>query len=264
MHFYPRPPRGGRLFSVVLHPAQSDFYPRPPRGGRPSTSRRAAQPQPISIHALREEGDATRPRRRDSTCTFLSTPSARRATSVSSNPFAVASISIHALREEGDVVSGHQRLTVLNFYPRPPRGGRPALSACCFRGSLDFYPRPPRGGRRDSPLIVHAWSEFLSTPSARRATSCYGWHGAKILISIHALREEGDSMFQCRSRGHGRISIHALREEGDGADAALGTAYQNFYPRPPRGGRRLVRQSGFGLFRFLSTPSARRATLKLH
>ena len=226
---------------MVLHPAQSDFYPRPPRGGRPSTSRRAAQPQPISIHALREEGDATRPRRRDSTCTFLSTPSARRATSVSSNPFAVASISIHALREEGDVVSGHQRLTVLNFYPRPPRGGRPALSACCFRGSLDFYPRPPRGGRRDSPLIVHAWSEFLSTPSARRATSCYGWHGAKILISIHA-----------------------LREEGDGADAALGTAYQNFYPRPPRGGRRLVRQSGFGLFRFLSTPSARRATLKLH
>ena len=55
---------------------------------------------------------------------------------------------------------------------------------------------------------------FLSTPSARRATP-----GRK------------------RSRHPASISIHALREEGDswGQKSALCTPY--FYPRPPRGGR---------------------------
>ena len=59
---------------------------------------------------------------------------------------------------------------------------------------------------------------------------------AKILISIHALREEGDL-------GAGGpllrmvISIHALREEGDGRFTGLTRSRRNFYPRPPRGGR---------------------------
>ena len=37
---------------------------------------------------------------------------------------------------------------------------------------------------------------------------------------------------------------------------------ENFYPRPPRGGRLLARLEGHGTGRFLSTPSARRATAK--
>ena len=63
-----------------------NFYPRPPRGGRPSTSRRAAQPQPISIHALREEGDFDDPEKYPDIPEFLSTPSARRATSHPNEP----------------------------------------------------------------------------------------------------------------------------------------------------------------------------------
>ena len=51
-------------------------------------------------------------------------------------------------------------------------------------------------------------------------------------ISIHALREEGD-----RSPGHtpGRhlISIHALREEGDPCTSRPFPVHQHFYPRPP-------------------------------
>ena len=39
--------------------AEEDFYPRPPRGGRPSTFERHTKFVDISIHALREEGDAT-------------------------------------------------------------------------------------------------------------------------------------------------------------------------------------------------------------
>ncbi len=57
-------------------------------------------------------------------------------------------------------------------------------------------------------------------------------------ISIHALREEGDP----EARGDvrvGEISIHALREEGD-----------------PKAMREIDASMGF-----LSTPSARRATL---
>ena len=56
-----------------------------------------------------------------------------------------------------------------------------------------FYPRPPRGGRHTalsppaSPMI------FLSTPSARRATISDLMEIPYRAISIHALREEGDT-----------------------------------------------------------------------
>ena len=56
---------------------------------------------------------------------------------------------------------------------------------------------------------------FLSTPSARRATK-------RVCGVLHRRR----------------ISIHALREEGDPYHARRATARGNFYPRPPRGGRR--------------------------
>ena len=101
------------------------------------------------------------------------------------------------------------------------------------------------------------------------------------MISIHALREEGDRR-RPRQRPVGRISIHALREEGDRSTSRrpqppsyfyprpprggrltttrfLGSV-SNFYPRPPRGGRRRGAASCLTLRVFLSTPSARRAT----
>ena len=81
----------------------------------------------------------------------------------------------------------------LNFYPRPPRGGRlchlvidcivPSISIHALReegdlssaatgaGSGHFYPRPPRGGRPPRYAARIAGSAFLSTPSARRATA---------------------------------------------------------------------------------------------
>ena len=101
--------------------------------------------------------------------------------------------------------------------------------------------------------------KFLSTPSARRATFCGGSGGSGWPISIHALREEGD---ECREHA-GRnqcISIHALREEGDQRQPCIVAKLLYFYPRPPRGGRP---SGGFAMgyvTKFLSTPSARRAT----
>ena len=37
-----------------------------------------------------------------------------------------------------------------------------------------------------------------------------------------------------------KISIHALREEGDPVSKRSYTFWNHFYPRPPRGGRRLA------------------------
>ena len=56
---------------------------------------------------------------------FLSTPSARRATKFKEFLEQPKEISIHALREEGDRCSCSHASQTSNFYPRPPRGGRP-------------------------------------------------------------------------------------------------------------------------------------------
>ena len=101
-----------------------DFYPRPPRGGRLCDAANVQTALSISIHALREEGDITNPLDGVSSCTFLSTPSARRATICDRGCFPPPEISIHALREEGDWLRSMASTPTLHFYPRPPRGGR--------------------------------------------------------------------------------------------------------------------------------------------
>ena len=102
-NFYPRPPRGGRQAVAWRHPTVKEFLSTP-------SARRATNPQqgdtiskPISIHALREEGDLLSVKSLQRSGQFLSTPSARRATSSSVFRCCTFSISIHALREEGDL-----------------------------------------------------------------------------------------------------------------------------------------------------------------
>ena len=57
-----------------------------------------------------------------------------------------------------------------------------------------------------------------------------------------------------------QISIHALREEGDPRPRGHDADSHDFYPRPPRGGRRSRMTAAAESGAFLSTPSARRAT----
>ena len=124
-----------------------------------------------------------------------------------------------------------------------------------------FYPRPPRGGRHAGTSIPRSSCMiFLSTPSARRATSDPAARGAGLAISIHALREEGDLDAACGCGDARNISIHALREEGDKPPTGFVTTETYFYPRPPRGGRLVTSVSSCSSSGFLSTPSARRAT----
>ena len=59
-------------------------------------------------------------------------------------------------------------------------------------------------------------------------------------ISTHALREEGDGKPLLHDCIPDLISTHALLEEGDMAITQCNSwTTQYFYPRPPRGGRRL-------------------------
>ena len=142
----------------------------------PSARRATGQPAGhvpagrISIHALREEGDSHICALCAGFPAFLSTPSARRATRLGSRQRRHRAISIHALREEGDPRVLSTICSTVNFYPRPPRGGRPPPSVPGSDIQSDFYPRPPRGGRPNGQNIECAACRFLSTPSARRAT----------------------------------------------------------------------------------------------
>ena len=152
-----------------------------------------------------------------------------------------------------------QRRKDRNFYPRPPRGGR-RLHAPSFRRCyrISIHALREEGDRQRFLRVVQG-VEFLSTPSARRATGFLPKCRQADHISIHALREEGDLMPALRTtclvdfyprppRGGRRrgifclsdgavISIHALREEGDDWCPRRKDDAEYFYPRPPRGGR---------------------------
>ena len=147
------------------------------------------------------------------------------------------SISIHALREEGDPTTPVTVRCMFLFLSTPSaRRATAALVPICGM-RRNFYPRPPRGGRRSKKYSASGTWQFLSTPSARRATKQGKiTHGSK-RISIHALREEGDPIASSNPPVW-VISIHALREEGDCGVSELVRRAGNFYPRPPRGGRR--------------------------
>ena len=190
-NFYPRPPRGGRLArggafssraSISIHALREEgddflllalsvkaisIHALREEGDRRQQKRHTMQrtflstPSArratpgltvfvmedwISIHALREEGDAVLACSCTSCGVFLSTPSARRATRHQIGPRRSRYISIHALREEGDSAATGAVGCWVNFYPRPPRGGRPSTASAALPPT-NFYPRPPRGGR---------------------------------------------------------------------------------------------------------------------
>ncbi len=77
-----------------------------------------------------------------------------------------------------------------------------------------FYPRPPRGGRQHNSVIERTYS-LISIHALREEGDLHFLCLVQVFhISIHALREEGDLVLCFGDRLHD-ISIHALREEGD-------------------------------------------------
>ena len=213
----------------------------------------------ISIHALCEEGDPGTPWSMEPPRIFLSTPSARRATAVSraasciffqylSTPSARRAtitccsrssrecISIHALCEEGDLPGRAYGLIYnISIHALCEEGDNPTATYESI--AYNFYPRPLRGGRRIFPKRVYSnIRHFYPRPLRGGRREHFG------VVSPDA------------------ISIHALCEEGDVKLGCTILFEKDFYPRPLRGGRRTGSNGRHRIRRFLSTPSARRAT----
>ena len=101
-NFYPRPPRGGRRAGLSDTLGLFLFLSTPSARRATICGHHHGRGRGISIHALREEGDAVRLEPLKIMDAFLSTPSARRATEAAHFGVYALDISIHALREEGD------------------------------------------------------------------------------------------------------------------------------------------------------------------
>ena len=103
----------------------------------------------------------------------------------------------------------------------------------------DFYPRPPRGGR-----LVRAIPAALSFPN------------------FYPRPPRGGRLFTTSPSGACTRNFYPRPPRG-GRPRGLRhvVALANFYPRPPRGGRRSPDFIALADKRFLSTPSARRATV---
>ena len=192
----------------------------------------------ISTHALREEGDERAPPLAHWAQAFLPTPSARRATSCLFLPL-------------------HQNF---NFYPRPPRGGRPWIATNLSATSAISTHALREEGDRPSISRGESMSVFLPTPSARRATQRYPNWLCVQGISTHALREEGDSR-GCRAGGCRSISTHALREEGDVRPLGRKRFGEISTHALREEGDTQKNKKAAADQKFLPTPSARRATL---
>ncbi len=137
---------GGRCHATYL--CGERFNSRPPRGGR----HRAV----VRDHECRG---------------FQSTPSARRATQrylIQIQGWSLFQSTPSARRATTRVWASGRLL--LNFNPRPPRGGRRVVPVTLRPAFTYFNPRPPRGGRRAPTCTARRAKRFQSTPSARRAT----------------------------------------------------------------------------------------------
>ena len=158
-----------------------NFYPRPPRGGRRAVICAGQVPPAISIHVLREEGDRAGVGQVAMESQFLSTSSARRAT----------------VPQPAEMRGLKQFLSTSSARRATPR------SIMRLQVRYNFYPRPPRGGRRRLCGHRDGGAGFLSTSSARRATQRYGDRILWQYISIHVLREEGDTENSAHANQYG-------------------------------------------------------------
>ena len=114
------------------------------------------------------------------------------------------------------------------------------------RKQQNFYPRPPGGGRHNAVSAVPGSAQFLSTPSGWRATCAGVGCASKSLISIHALRVEGDATFALiNAPGDAFLSTPSGWRATARGWATLSTLLY-FYPRPPGGGRQRRRLAWLG------------------
>ena len=193
----------------------SHFYPRPPRGGRPKGAVASTTTPKIFLSTPSARRATTATTSPSPAARFLSTPSARRATSGIGCTSGSSAISIHALREEGDVLQAGDDDRALG---------------------ISIHALREEGDWRGVAQAVED-SQFLSTPSARRATTSPRKCGPAASYFYPRPPRGGrprssalnlsDMLFL--STPSARRATNRYRAERKGE--------RYFYPRPPRGGR---------------------------
>ena len=164
-------------------------------------------------------------------------------------------ISIHAPREGSDKASTIPKATTTSFLSTLPARGATIIGYQEFRVQDDFYPRSPRGERPAAPrhgwwgrsISIHApreGSDYTLHPQNDRVLhfyprsprgerpACAGQEEETPCISIHAPREGSDIYSVCKIIAL-QISIHAPREGSDYHGSKLDGQNHNFYPRSP-------------------------------
>ena len=170
-NFYPRPP-GWRATTVGRIACAFEQFLSTPSGWRttPANSRGGVQ-RPISIHALRVEGDPAR--QGGARANEISIHALRVEGDLLSLKIvhAARAISIHALRVEGDQLRRGDIARDAYFYPRPPGGGRPYRAFRAVRNRMISIHALRVEGDFGVRLLQLVQILFLSTPSGWRATS---------------------------------------------------------------------------------------------
>ena len=176
-----------------------------------------------------------------------------------SRPAPSLSISIHVPRVGDDGERLTCEVSSSNFNPRPPCGGRPIM-LCIVEMQVvisihvprvgddplvpsiiwicsNFNPRPPRGGRRRLKWTVEVWEHFNPRPPRggrqRKAESLRKY----LDISIHVPRVGDDLIMAILTRRARKFQSTSPAWGTTSAKCRYRQGYQDFNPRPPRGGR---------------------------
>ena len=113
------------------------------------------------------------------------------------------------------------------------------------------------------PAFFLGMYEFLSAPSARRATARRSSRPQSTRYFYPRPPRGGRPLVRLYSRHRRRFLSTPSARRATAAAAIHGRGLADFYPRPPRGGRRAAGSCLISLWEFLSTPSARRATIDI-
>ena len=105
---------------------------------------------------------------------FQSTPPARGATAEKEAKERPSIISIHAPREGGDHVGDFHAVAVVDFNPRPPRGGRRFMRSKRLT-PFSFQSTPPARGRRRAGRSERVYPEDFN-PRPREGGDGSSWN----------------------------------------------------------------------------------------
>ena len=174
----------------------------------------------------------------------------------------VHSISIHALRGEGDAITLMMVIIIVLFQSTPSVGRATSIS-CSLLACISVFQSTPSVGRATiyAPLCYRLRAkQFQSTPSVGRATPSFPPPLSVTFPYFNPRPPWGGRLDELAQMRAIVISIHALRGEGDFRRQINLTTGRNFNPRPPWGGRPTCDVSDDETMSFQSTPSVGRAT----